>query len=221
MFNVKKLGLKASVAALAFSTLATPQGALAQPDPYLGQLTLYPYNFCPRGWTEASGQLLAINSYTALFSLLGTNYGGDGRTTFGLPDLRGRVPVGIGNGPGLTNIPLAQVGGRESFVQSTVQMAPHTHTATTDVNVDAQLRGFSSRAGNSGTAANNVPSTTTEAIYNAGPADTNMGTSAITTTSSATTTVNSAGGGQSINIRNPYLGLRWCIALQGVYPSRN
>jgi len=221
MLNVKKLGLKASVAALAFSTLATPQAAFAQPDPYLGQLTLYPYNFCPRGWTEANGSLLAISSYTALFSLLGTNYGGDGRTTFGLPDLRGRVPVGIGQGPGLTNVPLGQVGGRESFVQSTVQMAPHTHTATTNVDVDSQLRSFGSRAGNTGTSSGNVPSTSAESVYNPGPADTNMGTSAITTTSSATTTVNSAGGGQSINIRNPYLGLRWCIALQGVYPSRN
>lgn len=215
------LGLKASVAALALSSVATPQAAMAQADPFLGQLTLYPYSFCPRGWTEANGQLLQISSYTALFSLLGNVYGGDGRVTFGLPDLRGRVPLGFGQGPGLSNVLLGQRGGTESVAQNSTQLAPHSHGATTNVTVNSQLRAFNSRAGNTGTAQGNVPSTASETVYNAGPADVDMGSSAISTTASGTTTVGNAGGGQPMSIRNPYLGLRWCIALQGIYPSRN
>ena len=74
----------------------------AQAEPFIGQITIFPYNFEPRGWALCDGRLLPIAQYTALFSLLGTTYGGDGRTTFALPDLRGRIVVGIGNGPGLT-----------------------------------------------------------------------------------------------------------------------
>ena len=91
-------------------------------EPFLGQLALLPYTFCPRGWTEANGQLVAISSNTALFSLLGTTYGGDGRTNFALPDLRGRVPLGQGQGPGLSNIQLGEQSGAESVTLMTNQM---------------------------------------------------------------------------------------------------
>jgi microcystin-dependent protein len=218
---IKKLGLKASVAALALSSVSVPQAAMAQSDAFLGQLTLYPYSFCPKGWTEANGQLLAISSYTALYSLLGNVYGGDGRTTFGLPDLRGRTAIGVGQGPGLSNVQLGQRGGLESVTQNAAQLAPHNHGATTNVTVNSQLRAYNSRAGNTGTAQGNVPSTASETVYNAGPADVDMGSSAISTTASGTTTIGNAGSGQAMSVRNPYLGLRWCIALQGIYPSRN
>src|SRR5712691_3143496 len=83
-------------------------------DPFLGEIILVPYNFAPRGWAFCEGQLLPINQNTALFSLLGTTYGGDGRTTFALPDLRGRVPVGSGQGPGLSSYDLGSTGGDEA-----------------------------------------------------------------------------------------------------------
>lgn len=221
MSYIKGIALKASALAIAASTFAAPQSAFAQDTPFLGQISLYPYGFCPRGWTETNGQLLQISSYTALFSLLGTNFGGDGRITFGLPDLRSRSPVGIGQGPGMSNIQLGQKGGREAVTANIGTMAAHSHGATTNVTVNSQLHGYSSRAGNTTTVNGNVPASSPEAIYNAGPADADMGSSAITNSATATTTVANAGGNQSENIRNPYLGLRWCIALEGVYPSRN
>lgn len=139
----------------------TPKPAKAGPEPFIGELMLVPYNFCPRNYTEAAGQLLPIGNYQALFSLVGTTYGGDGRTTFGLPDLRGRVPVGFGQGPGLSPVKLGEKAGSETATLTSLQ-------------VRAKQKGKSA-----------------------------------------------AVGGQTIDNRQPYLGLRWCIALQGIYPSRN
>jgi microcystin-dependent protein len=90
-------------------------------DPFIGQIQAFPYNFAPRGWAFCDGQLLAISSNTALFSLLGTTYGGDGRSTFGLPDLRGRVPIHSGKGPGLTSRQLGQRAGAETTTLTTNQ----------------------------------------------------------------------------------------------------
>jgi microcystin-dependent protein len=102
-----------AVAVLAASAFAMAPTASAGPDEYLGEILTVGFNFCPRGTLEADGRLLPISSYTALFSLYGTTYGGDGRTTFALPDLRGRTIVNAGQGPGLTNRPLGQRGGTE------------------------------------------------------------------------------------------------------------
>lgn len=100
-----------AVLATGIATSAAPANASA--DPYVGDLMLVGFNFCPRGWTPAAGQLLPISSNTALFSLYGTIYGGDGRSTFGLPDLRGRVPLSQGTGPGLLQVKLGQKSGVE------------------------------------------------------------------------------------------------------------
>ena len=121
----------------------------------------------------------------------------------------------------MSNIQLGQKGGREAVSATVGTMASHSHGATTNVTVNSQLRGYSSRAGNTTTVSGNVPATSPEAIYNAGPADSDMGASAVTNTATATTSVANSGGNQSQNIRNPFLGLRWCIALEGIYPSRN
>jgi microcystin-dependent protein len=94
-------------------------------EPYLGEIMYFSGNFCPRGWTVAEGQLLDISSNSALFSLLGTNFGGDGRTTFGLPDLRGRVVVGPGDGPGLSTHRVGEKGGAESVTLSLAQVPAH------------------------------------------------------------------------------------------------
>jgi len=109
--------------AVSLSSLSAPAQARA---PMLGEIMMFGGTFCPRNWTEAAGQLLPISSNTALFSIYGTTYGGDGRTTFALPDLRGRVPIGVGQGPGLTSYPLGAKGGVESSNAGQVRTAPST-----------------------------------------------------------------------------------------------
>lgn len=175
------------------------QPAVAQSEPYLGQLMLTAMNFCPRGWAEADGQLLPISSNSALFSVLGTYYGGDGRTTFALPDLRGRAPIHKGNGPGLQNYSMGQRGGSESFSVLSSNMPSHTHAM------------FAAQAaGNNASPTGNFPASAANA-YHSGPADTSM----------ATNIIAPAGGAQPIDHRGPYLAMTYCIALQGIYPSRN
>ena len=157
------------------------------------------FNFAPRGWATCEGQLLPISQNTALFSLLGTTYGGDGRATFGLPDLRGRVVRGQGFGPGISNVSWGQRGGAESRVLSPGQLPSHTHS-------------FAPRA-SSGDADGDDPSGAFPAsgdFYN--------GTGDITMAASNTSAV---GANQSFSILNPFLGMYVCIALVGIFPSRN
>ena len=187
--------------AAALLALAAAPGAQAQAEPFIGQMMLVPYNFCPQRWAPAEGQLLSIAQNTALFSLLGTYYGGDGRTTFGLPDLRGRTPVGVGTGPGLSPVTEGQVGGAETTTLNSNQLPPHTH----------DLRGTSQPATHAAPAGRALAATQNAGAYAAAPLD-----SALVVGS-----VGIAGGGQPIPLRNPYLGMRWCIALEGIFPSRN
>lgn len=197
--------LAASTLATALSLLAGSAQATCSSEPMLGSICIVAYNFCPRGYADAAGQTLSIAQNTALFSLLGTQYGGDGRTTFRLPDLRGRVPVGVGSGAGLSPVVEGEMSGAESVQLSVAQMPAHSHSA--------QLMGTAG-SGNTDSPAGAVPARLPRSNnYNSGAADANMGASAIT--------VGSAGSGQPVAIRNPYLGLRYCIALEGIYPSRN
>jgi microcystin-dependent protein len=145
-----------------------------------------------------AGQILAISQNTALFSLLGTTYGGNGTTTFALPDLRGRVPVGIGQGPGLSNVNEGEVSGSESVTLQVNQMPSHAHLASV-----TQSAATSSRP------SGKVPS--------AGGAYADAGDGSMFNA----THVQNAGGGQPFSIRSPYLGLIYIIALQGIFPSRN
>ena len=126
MFSIKKFAAMTAPLALAMGITTAPTTASAQ-DPYLGQLMIVGFNFCPRGWANADGQLLAINSNSALFSLFGTMYGGDGRTSFGLPDLRGRVPMHAGSGPGLTLRREGQKFGQERVTLTIPEMPSHNH----------------------------------------------------------------------------------------------
>src|SRR3954470_21278546 len=96
-------------------------------SPFIGEIRLFPYNFAPRGWAFCSGQILPISQNTALFSLLGTTYGGNGQTTFALPDLRGRAAISSGQGPGLSSYTIGEVGGVESVTLNTQQMPQHQH----------------------------------------------------------------------------------------------
>ncbi|MGE8318226.1 MAG: phage tail protein [Comamonas sp.] len=190
---------------------ATP-AVQAQAEPILGQLMLFGGNFCPRGWTQAAGQTLAISQNEALFSLLGTTYGGDGQNTFGLPDLRGRVPIGTGTGPGLTPIDPGERSGTENTTLTINNMPMHTHPATYTPKPNAST----APATNATPAAGQVLAQTQNAgAYSSAAADTTLGGSA------GTVAVAMAGGNQPFSIRNPYLGMTWCIAFEGIFPSRN
>jgi microcystin-dependent protein len=216
MKNLRKI-LFMPTLAVAFVGSGGSDPAHACPsEPLLSSVCIMAANFCPRGYAAADGQLLSISQNTALFSLLGTTYGGDGRTSFGLPDLRGRSPVHAGAGPGLSNIRQGQRGGTETVTQSAAQMASHSHAAATS----AELRGKGG-GGNSGNSADLtgqvLAARNNAKIYGPGPADATMDASSIV----AATTVDPAGGGQAQQNRSPYLALRYCIALVGAYPSRN
>lgn len=203
--NARKFVLATAMSTGVF--IAAPAMAQAS-DPFLGQMALFPYNFCPRGWTEASGQVMPIAENTALFSLLGTTYGGNGQTTFALPDLRGRVPIGQGQGSGLSNYDIGQVGGSENKTLNVNEMPAHTHVATGRVKVTygAGTQADPTRANFAVNTSNNF---TTAATTNNMKAD------------NVEVIVSPAGGNQPFSIVQPYLAMRWCISLQGVFPSRN
>jgi microcystin-dependent protein len=171
-------------------------------DQYLGELRLFPYNFAPLGWAFCNGQILPISQNTALFSLLGTTYGGNGTTTFALPDLRGRVPITSGQGPGTSSYSLGQTGGLENVALAQGNMPAHNHTVSPGAN-DSAASG--TRPGGS------VLARVTTAIY-AGSSD---------GTTMAPTTTSNTGSNVPISVLQPYLVLNFCIALQGIYPTRN
>lgn len=198
MPRLSKSLLAAALVAAAATGPGTP--AAAQDMPFIGEIMLVGYNFCPRGWAEADGRLLPIQQYTALFSLVGTTFGGNGQTNFALPDLRGRVPVGVGTGPGLSANRLGQSGGSETNTLTVGNLPPHSHTL-----------GASSAAGTTGAPGGNLPANAgRESIYGTGTPDAPMSGAAIGNT----------GGGQAVNNMPPYLVMRYCIALEGLYPSR-
>ncbi|WP_044401930.1 phage tail protein [Lacinutrix sp. Hel_I_90] len=187
-------------------------------DPFIGQIQPFGFNFNPRGWSKCDGQLLAISSYSALFSLLGTTYGGDGRTTFGLPDLRGRSIVHIGNGPGLSNISWGEKGGVEQLYMTQANMPSHAHALVNGTaNVDIFTTDSASATADTDGGANAL-GTGTEMpdIFRESPttADKLGGVNI-----SGTTTA--SGGSMPMESRNPFLGINVCIAMEGIFPSRS
>lgn len=171
-------------------------------EPFLGQIMMFAGNFAPQGWAFCNGQLLPISAYSALFSLLGTTYGGDGKTSFALPDLRGRVPLSMGQGAGLSNYPLGALGGAESVTLSTAQMPSHNHLATCQ-----QAEGTT-----------NDPTNSVPAVARDSSAD-DYGTSPNKTMSPGF--IQPAGGNLPHENRQPYLCVNFVIALVGIYPSRS
>lgn len=159
-------------------------------------------NFAPRGWAFCDGQLLAVSQNDALFSLLGTIYGGDGRTTFGLPDLRGRIPVHAGSGPGLSPRQLGAKGGAEKVTLTTNQIATHTHPLTASTNNVSASEPTEHVLGQPSSVDLYRPNTTP---------DTNMAASAI----------QGVGGSQPHSNVQPFLCVNFIIALFGIYPSRH
>jgi microcystin-dependent protein len=175
---------------------------------YIAEIRMFAGNFAPRSWAFCQGQILSIAQNTALFSLLGTTYGGNGQTTFALPDLRGRTAVGTGQGPGLSNIDLGQVAGAPSVTLTIVNMPAHTHTLAGTLAMGAQ-----SGAGNSISPTNNYPAAGTN-LYSA-TQDAQMAPL------NGTLTASNAGGSQPFSIMSPYLGMNYIICLEGIFPSRN
>lgn len=189
----------------------TAKSILAQ-DQFVGEIRLFPFNFAPRGWAKCDGQLLSISQNTALFSLLGTTYGGNGQTTFGLPNLGGRMAIGTGQGPGLSNKALGESSGSATSTLLTANLPAHTHS------VDIKV---SSGVGNT-----SVPSATTSLaapvqIFNSSSrlvAEYNATVPDITLSNNTTST---AGSSTPVSIEQPILSSGYYIALQGIFPPRN
>lgn len=198
---------KGYLLATAMASSAIPSAGYAQAtEPYLGETIAVGFNFCPRFWLPAEGQLLSIASNTALFSLLGTQYGGNGQTTFALPDLRGRALVHQGQGPGLSPYTIGQQGGTTSFTLTTSNLPAHTHPGT--------LRAVPT-AGNDGNPVRNSVAVAPagQTIYSTADPTVNMNSGDIT--------ILPVGGNQAVANTSPALTMKYCIATQGIFPPRN
>lgn len=170
-------------------------------EPFVGEIRMFAGNFAPRGWAFCDGQLLAVSQNDALFSLLGTIYGGDGRTTFGLPDLRGRIPIHAGHGPGLSERRLGSKGGAEKVTLTVNQLPSHTHP----------LQASRDPTSNPNPQGNTVGEALAVDPYIEDITSANMASSSIT----------SVGGSRSHTNLQPFLCIHFIIALVGIYPSRH
>ncbi|MDF1780511.1 MAG: tail fiber protein [Alcanivoracaceae bacterium] len=214
---MKKLKL-ATFGALACVSSLAGSPAMAAAEPLLGEIMWVGYNFCPRGWAAADGQILSISQNSALFSLYGTTYGGDGRSTFALPDLRGRVPMHTGRGAGLTERREGQKGGVEYVILTQSNLPAHTHgLSAAQVTLQANSNGGDSAKPENKMLADGQRA----AIFADVPADAGKIVSLSGQSATVSGTSDVTGGGVSANTMSPYLVLRACVALVGIYPSRN
>jgi microcystin-dependent protein len=201
---MKKFVLPVLPLALAGALASGDARATCSSEPMIASICITAANFCPRGYMDAWGQVLPIAQNTALFSLVGTTYGGNGQTTFALPDLRGRFPRGVGSGPGLSPVVEGEMSGQESITLTVGQMPAHTHAVALN--------------------ASSAPATTTSpagALPARTPTATKYAQAAPDTALAANAAqAGIAGGSQPVSVQNPYLGLRYCIAVEGIFPSR-
>jgi microcystin-dependent protein len=167
-------------------------------EPYLGEIRWFAGNFAPRGWALCDGQILPINQNQSLYSLLGTTYGGDGRTSFALPDMRGRIPTHEGQGAGLSSRALGEKSGSETFTITEQQMPTHTHALNADT-------------------ANGTDSSAVNSLK----AGVRRGYTAEANTIMHSDVISNTGGGQAVNNIPPVQGINCIIALQGIFPPRN
>jgi microcystin-dependent protein len=189
-------------------------------EAFISTILIWPPNFAPNGWALCAGQLMSISQNTALFSLLGTTYGGDGITTFGLPNLQGRVPVGAGQGPGLSPYNLGNNGGVESVTLGINTIPQHSHSATQNLAVSLPAVTTAGTTNQPGPSV--APAAPTDAarnpvnIYSNATANQNLGKPSI----SGTISIGLTGNGLPHENRQPYLAVNYIIALQGIFPSR-
>jgi len=170
-------------------------------EPFVGEIRMFAGNFAPRGWAFCDGQLLAVSQNDALFSLLGTIYGGDGRTTFGLPDLRGRIPIHAGHGPGLSERRLGAKGGAEKVTLTVNQLPSHGHP----------MQASTQNALQANPQDNVLAQSTSQDLYVNDTQDVNLNSASIT----------GVGGSRSHTNEMPFLCVHFIIALVGIYPSRH
>lgn len=197
---------KLILAALAGASMLAGAAPAQAQDYFLGQIMIYGNSFCPRGMTEANGAILPIRQYTALFSLYGTQFGGNGTTTFQLPDLQGRTGINQGQGPGLADYVIGEEGGAETTLMTVNEMPMHTHSATM-----AAYNGTPNTDNPTGASFADFPNNI--AIYNNATApDVNMAVGTLLTLP--------AGGGEVLPTRAPYLTLRYCVVMDGIFPQR-
>jgi microcystin-dependent protein len=173
-------------------------------DNFVAEIRIFPFNFAPKGWAFCDGQLLPISQNTALFALLGTFYGGDGRSNFALPNLQGSAPLHAGQGPGLSLRDLGETGGAQSVTLLQSEMPSHSHTVQADPNPGFNASPINNTWGGGG--GRGRPSAYTPS----GPANVSMSAQAVSV----------SGGNLPHNNMPPYLTLNFCIALQGIFPSR-
>jgi microcystin-dependent protein len=175
----------------------------------LAEIRMFAGTFAPRGWMLCNGQLLAISQWTAVFALVGTTYGGNGQTTFALPDFRSRMALGTGSGPGLPNINLGEVSGTESVTLLSTNLPAHTHIATMSVVPKAAADGaLGSDATNRRPGPGVFYSGSADDLVNMAPIPVNF-------------TTGISGSNQPVNIRCPYLGINHIMCVEGIFPSRN
>ena len=201
--------MRKKIITLMIAITCATTGLLAQ-DQFVGEIRIFPINFAPKGWMPCNGQLLPISQYAALFSILGTTYGGNGKTTFALPNLQGRVALNPGHGPGLTNRNLGEMGGNPTVTLLSSEIPAHTHPlfftdaqATTNTPAADVMPAFNASLNFPGITkpVNTYAETSPNAVF-------------------APQTLSIAGGSQPHNNMQPYLVLNYCIAVQGIYPMR-
>lgn len=174
-------------------------------EPFVGEIEIFGFNFAPRGWAQCQGQLMPISQNTALFSLLGTQFGGDGKSTFGLPNLQGQIPVSQGQGPGLSDYVMGEMSGSESVSLTLAEIPSHPHTLPADAGA--------------GRVITPAPTAVLGSTERGGPEV--YGTAATAGAAMAVNSVGIGGGSQPHNNMMPYITLNYCIALQGIFPARS
>jgi len=192
-----RVSLLLTCVVISFTTVRAP----AQVEPFIGEIRYVAFNFAPLGWALCEGQTLPIAQNTALFSLLGTTFGGDGVRTFNLPDMRGRVPVAPGQGPGLSDRILGETGGQESVALTVQQMPKHRHA----------LRAVSGSADTTSPTGGALANSSSVAIYSTSVPNTTLFNESIGHT----------GRGEPHENMQPFLGMTCIIALEGIFPARN
>ena len=180
---------------------------------YISEIRMFAGNFAPMAWAFCQGQLMSIAQNTALFALVGTTYGGDGQTTFGLPDLRSRVPIHTGQGAGLSSYQLGQMGGTESVTLTATNVGGHTHAVTGNAAI-----AVASGEGLTPVAVNNFPASNGDPIYSTATNNSAMAPASLTGVTVAPQTPN---GTTPISTVQPYIAMNFIICLEGIFPSRN
>jgi microcystin-dependent protein len=177
-------------------------------DAFLGMISAFGFSFTPTNWMACNGQMVSVQSNSALFALLGTQFGGNGQSTFGIPDLRGRTLVGMGNGPGLSPVTIGQMAGTQQATIGAANMPAHNHGLSA-----ASLSVYAAQGDSQSPQNNFLANSAMGNSYSE-----NGGQNSAKCIAGAT---DPAGGSQPISIMNPYLGINYCICVAGIFPSRN